>query len=320
MHTGSITIRTMTWLLVAFFSTVAPGCATEPDAGRHIYPLPLTEAEHVVVGWLETGAFRIDRQTPTPQREVLSAEKVHHRWRIMLQHHSALATCIQVEVNPPGAAGDPTLHAFWKHIDKYIQETGRLANESGTSIPKPVRAYRNTVVCIHAVAANGSELQVTGFVVDARGLVVCTGHDLGAGQRVRVQLADGRDLNGQIVRFDAYRDLVLVKVDEPLIAAVPLQDGRDMLHAGDRLFAITWPDGPAAVIEAGYLEGPPRRVAGFPLWQARMHIVHGSSGSPVFDERGHLVAVVKGRFRGTDTIGFLIPFETLMQFLEERGT
>ena len=54
-----------------------------------------------------------------------------------------------------------------------------------------------------------------------------------------------------------------------------------------------------------------------PLWQVRMKINHGSSGSPVFDSQGRLAAIVKGRFRGTESIGFLIPFESILQFLEK---
>ena len=52
-----------------------------------------------------------------------------------------------------------------------------------------------------------------------------------------------------------------------------------------------------------------------PLWQAQMNIHHGSSGSPVFDGQGRMAAMVKGRYRGTDSIGFLIPFEMILQFL-----
>ena len=40
--------------------------------------------------------------------------------------------------------------------------------------------------------------------------------------------------------------------------------------------------------------------------------------SPVslsLDENGSLVGVVKGRYRGSDAIGFLIPIETVIEFL-----
>jgi serine protease Do len=46
-----------------------------------------------------------------------------------------------------------------------------------------------------------------------------------------------------------------------------------------------------------------------------MHVHPGSSGSPVFDLQGNLVAVVKGRYRDAETVGFLIPYATLMNFI-----
>ena len=51
------------------------------------------------------------------------------------------------------------------------------------------------------------------------------------------------------------------------------------------------------------------------LWQVNMRIHPGSSGSPVFDLEGNLVAMVKGRYRGAETVGFLIPFASLMEFI-----
>jgi serine protease Do len=102
-----------------------------------------------------------------------------------------------------------------------------------------------------------------------------------------------------------------------LADAVSLQDGRYLLRNGEPLFAVTCPVNNISGIQPGFLDGPPRRVQGLPLWQVRMHIAHGSSGSPVFDAQGRLAAIITGRFRGTDSIGFLIPFETLLHFLEK---
>ena len=77
------------------------------------------------------------------------------------------------------------------------------------------------------------------------------------------------------------------------------------------------PINPGGKVYSGIINSPPRRVKDLMLWQVDMTIHLGSSGSPVFDINGNLVAVVKGRYRGTDSIGFLIPFETLLAFLEE---
>jgi serine protease Do len=54
-----------------------------------------------------------------------------------------------------------------------------------------------------------------------------------------------------------------------------------------------------------------------PFWQVNMDIYPGSSGSPVFDGQGRLIGMVKGRYRGTSSIGFVIPLETIISFVQE---
>jgi serine protease Do len=51
-----------------------------------------------------------------------------------------------------------------------------------------------------------------------------------------------------------------------------------------------------------------------------METLPGSSGGPVFDGDGRLVGVVKGRYRGTESKGFVIPARTIVDFLEESRT
>lgn len=303
-------------LLIALFLKAAPGWTAESDTGGRIFPLPLTEMRQLVIDWLQERAFRIDRETQTDEGFLLSAGTAQNQWQILLERHSPLATRIQVKVVGREPGSDPALQAFWQRIDEYLRETEEPALDAAPSIPASVRSHRGAVVCIQATSQSGADLRVTGFGVDARGLVVSTRHDLATDKAVKVWLADGRAVEGRVIKADPILDLVLVKIKAPLIAAVSLQQGRNRLRPGEKLFAIDCLSGAQARIEAGYLEDPPRRVAGVDLWQARLHVVHGSSGSPVFDAQGRLVGVVRGRLRGTDTIGFLIPFATLLKFLE----
>ena len=55
-----------------------------------------------------------------------------------------------------------------------------------------------------------------------------------------------------------------------------------------------------------------------PLWQVTMETLPGSSGSPVFDTAGRLVAMVRGRYRGTESVGFLTPWDTMKEFLQGK--
>jgi serine protease Do len=102
-------------------------------------------------------------------------------------------------------------------------------------------------------------------------------------------------------------------------AAIRLSESRNLLGMGEIIFSVGCPNNMRDTVYAGTINSPPRKMNDLPLWQANMEIHHGSSGSPVFDVNGNIVGMVKGRYRGTTTTGFLIPMETILNFLKENS-
>jgi serine protease Do len=87
---------------------------------------------------------------------------------------------------------------------------------------------------------------------------------------------------------------------------------------GQRVYTIGCPLGNRGTVSSGYVDGPPGVVDGQALLQVRMEVEPGSSGSPVFDRDGNLVAVVKGRLKGGNASGLLIPMDTIISFVREK--
>lgn len=302
-------------LILALMSWMAlSNGAAANDSESRIYSMTATEVQEVVTEWLKNHEFEVFNQSTSDQRIDLAAEKNLQQLRIVAQKHSPLAARVQIEALSKAARSSAA--ALQLYLDGYINLPNNPPEPDINGIPTPVRSHYRAVACIYA-AGPDKEIQITGFVVDKAGLVLCTGHDLEIDEPVSLILNGGREIQGRVVKIDRHRDLALIQAATMLDPVVPLQYGRFMLQNGDRLFAITCPSGGTAHIEAGFLDGPPRRVEGMPLWQVQMHINHGSSGSPVFDGQGRIAAIVKGRFRGTDSVGFLIPFEIILQFLEK---
>jgi len=212
--------------------------------------------------------------------------------------------------------GSGQMEALRQYLKGYIELPADLTKSSHPMVPDMVRRQIHAVVCIYSNIKQ-QDIQFTGFIIDRKGWVVCTAHDLKPEQYVTVVMSDGKEIGGHVVKHDPGRDLSLIRTETALPNDVPLRDGRFLLRNGDELFAVTCLNSGSGGIQGGFVDGPPRRVNGLALWQARIHIEPGSSGSPVFDAHGRLTAVVKGRYRGTDSIGFLIPFETLLNFLEK---
>jgi S1-C subfamily serine protease len=182
-------------------------------------------------------------------------------------------------------------------------------------IPSEILLQIESVVCLESIISDKS-IQFTGFIVDTGGLILSTAHDLKGLQELNVTLYDGRKSMGRVIKADHHLDLALIQVDLKSPSYISLEKGRNLLGMGERLYTTGCPVNLRGTVFSGLINGPPRRIDNLVYWQVSMKIYPGSSGSPVFDGQGNLVAVIKGRFRGMDSLGFLIPFETIVDFVK----
>jgi serine protease Do len=161
----------------------------------------------------------------------------------------------------------------------------------------------------------GRILQFSGFAVDRSGLIVTTAHDLDGIDEVTVWSDSIERIRGKVARRDPKRDLTLIRVERGFSAVVPPGKGRRRLNMGEKLFSMVCPVNSHARLRIGVIDEPPAIVKGQPLWQVNMEVSHGDSGGAVLDSKGRLAGVVKGRYRGVWSRGFLIPTDTLREFL-----
>lgn len=279
-----------------------------------ILSMPVVETEEIIKNWLTRNGYHPIYSHKQKNDMVVEAWRDGQPWRIALSAYTPLATRIRTESSKEDSPHRGA--SLREYLEGYVNQDSPTSVTGIVEIPQAVRDHLEAIVCIYAEKKDGP-LQLSGFCLDREGVVLTTGHGLSLGQVVRVEFFDGHGSDGRVVKLDSQRDLSLIKVPERLPAVIPLRNGRYAPGLDERLFSVGCPQGKSATINLGRLEGPPRRVEGFPLWQAKIHIEPGSSGSPILDDRGRLTAVIKGRYRGTDALGFLIPFETLLYFMEK---
>ncbi len=283
---------------------------------------PVSEVVEILSGWFTDQGYVVRRDFPRPGTIHLTAWNAKDGWDITVRPQSALASVATVihdgEIN--------AIHAcrrLQEYLDGYLLGTSPnlppREHRRRQFVPTAVLDRIETVVCIRA-RSRGRDVQFTGFVVNPGGLVLCTAHDLTHHQQVTVTFHDAVSLPGTVARLDLDRDLALIECSASVRASVSLYSGRILLGMGERVFSIGCPNNLQGTLSPGIINGPPRLVNDQPLWQVEMNIYPGSSGSPVFDARGQLVAMVKGRYRGTTTVGFLTPLEAIITFLlNENG-
>jgi len=296
-------------MIIALMSFVA---APADDAAVRVYRLPLTELETIVSAWLADSGFAVQRRIPQRGQIILSATKAHSHWRLALFTHSPLVSRLEINA-PDDNRTDPLL----KYLADYSRQVSATNTAEGRQdIPGDILSKVASVACIRG-KKEGRSFQFTGVGIDEKGLLLCTGHDLEPYSRVSVVLDDGRVLTGTVIKLDSRRDLALISIPVDLTAVVDLNRKNEHPDEDEQLFSVGCPLNMKGVIHTGRLYTTPRRLNGLLLRQVDMTIQLGSSGSPVFDAEGNLVGIVKGRFRGTNDIGFLIPTTTILDFMKE---
>jgi serine protease Do len=207
--------------------------------------------------------------------------------------------------------------ALWRFLADYQDGSISARGFSPREMPMPVQNRKGTVVCIRALVRD-RPIQLSGFVVDSSGLILCTAHMLKNPTEITVTPLSGRSLSGNIVKIDFKRDLALIDCTQTFGNPVALNNGKPAPERGQKVFSIGCPLNHAGTVMTGVVSGPPRLVEGQPLLQVRMEVEPGSSGSPVFDEQGDLAGVVQGRMKGNHLSGLLIPLDTVISFIKER--
>jgi len=280
------------------------------------FALPITEMQDVISKWLVDSDFEILQVYKELSQVRLNAEKGKKIWEICLSQQSPLATLVTICKGREGAINLELQKRLWDYISEYINSPEIKVSNAQQEIPDIIFAQKESIVCIEAKVA-GEIYQASGFVIHDNGhiRIISTAHDLQNLKEINVIFYDGSEMTGRILKIDFHRDLSLIQVDKSYDHFMPLSIGKNLLEIDEELYSISCPINLEKAVFSGSFTDP-KRVEDLILWQVQMKIYPGSSGSPVFDVQGKLVGIVTGRYRGTDSVGFLIPLETLMDFLE----
>lgn len=281
----------------------------------HRFSVPRGELERRVMEWLQSAGYHVRRWSEPMGPIRLTAVGAAGTIEFWLRPRSPLAA--ELRGRCPDDAPD-CLAGLWQTLSADAAWVpGDEAQPPVLAIPEAVRAHRFGVVCISARGTDNG-IRFTGFLVDPAGLVLTTAHGFTELGDLRVTFPDGREEPARVFRRDSRRDLILLSVRPLADRPVSLTTGRSWIEPGEPVFSIVCSaEGRGRQFHGGTADGPPRMLEQLPVVPLRMEILPGSSGSPVFDAQGRLLGMIKGRFRGTATIGFLIPMDTIMAFLRK---
>ena len=165
----------------------------------------------------------------------------------------------------------------------------------------------------------------SGVIIDAaEGIIVTNYHVVADGQSYRVDLADGRLLDAELIGTDLATDLAVLRIRAAGLTQVEMVDS-DTLRTGDLAFAVGYPLGLDQTLTMGVISGLNRSGMGDAVEdyiQTDAAVNSGNSGGPLLDSRGRLIgintSILSGDFNGgNDGIAFAVPTRILMFVVDQ---
>jgi serine protease Do len=160
----------------------------------------------------------------------------------------------------------------------------------------------------------------TGFIVSADGLIATNLHVIAGSANITVTLSDHREY--QVVEIwngDRQRDLVVMRIQAKKLPVIPLGNSDD-IHPGDSVVAIGHPLGLEDTVSNGLVSAVRKLDKGLTVLQISAPIAPGSSGGPIFNDRGEVIGVATAIMLGGQNINFGVPIAYLKELLKHPAT
>jgi S1-C subfamily serine protease len=196
------------------------------------------------------------------------------------------------------------------------------------ALPDLAARVTPSVLLLHVLDESGHELGTgTGFFVSADGRVITNDHVAGHAAKMTATTSDGRSIGiAGLLAVDEENDLALLQAEGSGYPALPLV-GMGNARIGDEVVVVGSPHGLSASVSTGIVaavrehglppeEGDERSTTSWSV-QITAAILPGSSGSPVLDRHGDVIAVVVGGISNSSGLAFAIRAE-LARALSDR--
>ena len=184
----------------------------------------------------------------------------------------------------------------------------------------------------------GAAGQGSGFVISDDGEIVTNAHVVTDGQaggggeiseakEVYIQFADRNQVPAQVVGFDPFADVALLKVEPDGLDLDPIELGSDESVAiGEPVAAIGSPFGEEQSLSTGIVSATDRSIQSLTEFQidgaiqTDASINPGNSGGPLLDGDGNVVGInqqINTTSGGNEGVGYAVPIDLVKRSVEQ---
>jgi serine protease Do len=161
----------------------------------------------------------------------------------------------------------------------------------------------------------------TCFVLDNNGYAITNAHVIGTGNNVYIFTNDGIGHQAKVVNQNNELDLALLKIEEKDFIfsdkQVPYSINTSSNSIAQRVYTLGYPKS-SIVYSEGYVSSEFGRDDDSSRYQLMLPSEPGVSGSPVFDEKGNVTAIINSRESIGNSTTYALKGKKVQQFLKDN--
>ncbi|MCI0337524.1 MAG: Do family serine endopeptidase [Acidobacteria bacterium] len=166
----------------------------------------------------------------------------------------------------------------------------------------------------------------SGVIVSPDGYIITNNHVVEGAERVKVELADRREIQAKVIGADVPSDIAVIKIDSTNLPTVQFGDSENV-EVGDLVLAVGNPLGVGQTVTMGIISAKGRqspvrdsRTIYEDFLQTDAAINRGNSGGALVNLRGELVGIpsqILSQTGGNIGIGFAIPSKMARNVMDQ---
>jgi serine protease Do len=196
-----------------------------------------------------------------------------------------------------------------------------IASSAQQSVPKSpatILKENDSALALILSADDSSVSLGSGFFIADGTAVVTNFHVVAGAKKVVLKTGNGQVLSSDtLYAFDEKKDLAILRVAAPNRSHVAAIGDSDKVAVGESIVVVGNPEGFEKSVTNGLISGV-RTFDEQKLFQISAPISHGSSGGPVFNDRGEVIGVVVAFLKDGQNLNFAIPINRVSEMWSGR--
>jgi S1-C subfamily serine protease len=159
----------------------------------------------------------------------------------------------------------------------------------------------------------------TGFLIDAKGLMITNAHVVKNSRNIFVQNNKGDQFRAFVVKLDVPRDVAIIKIDDDrfkAFASLPYGIRKTASDIAEPIFTLGFPRD-EIVYGEGYLSAKTGFNGDTLSCQIAVAANPGNSGGPVFNHNGEVIGILSAKETETEGAVFAVQSKYIYQVLDE---